>query len=269
MRTHASLLILSLAKASQAFISIPVRGLTSTGGQGCMRMGIYDEIVGGVKEAMKAKQSAKLQALRGIKAAFLTEIKKTPTDDPTAAPTLSDEDCQRVLTKLGKMRRESIEMFEKGGRMELVAQEQLELDIIEAYLPKLADEETVTQWAKEAIAASGATGPSEMGKAMGLLMKAHKSDMDGKMVPALFYALLTSWLKPLMIELVAILILLSGTRHHEKLTQLCMSSAALCRRGAQRCVLLAFTHAVSSACPLMRNKRVGTKRNRAQETIET
>jgi uncharacterized protein YqeY len=65
------------------------------------------------------------------------------------------------------------------GREELAEQERLELAIIEGLLPQLADEATTLGWVREAIAASGATSPRDMGKAMGALMKAHKSDIDG------------------------------------------------------------------------------------------
>ena len=78
------------------------------------------------------------------------------------------------------MRKESIEMYAKGNRQELVDKEQAELNIIEAFLPQLADEAKTREWAVAAIAKSGAKGPSEMGKVMGLLMQEHKEEMDGK-----------------------------------------------------------------------------------------
>ncbi len=147
-------------------------------------MGIFETVTAQMKEALKAKDSARLTALRNIRAAFLNEMKK---DNATDVP---DEVCVGLLRRLEKQRLESIEAFEKAGRTEQAAAEQADLAVIRGYLPSLADEATTRRWVQEAIAASGAAGPSDVGKVMGALMKAHKGEMDGALANRLARELL-------------------------------------------------------------------------------
>lgn len=136
-------------------------------------MGLVEDVSEGMKQAMKAKDAARVAALRGIRAAFLTEMKKDGAD------TLADEVCTTVLRRLEKQRRESIEAFDAAGREEQAAAERAELAVIQEFVPSLADEATTRTWVAEAIQASGASELKEMGKVMGALMKAHKGDVDG------------------------------------------------------------------------------------------
>jgi uncharacterized protein YqeY len=136
-------------------------------------MAIYETISAQMKDALKAKDSARLSALRNIRAAFLTEVKKNNAAD------LPDETCVGLLRRLEKQRLESIDAFEKAGRAEQLAAERAELAVIREFLPQLADESTTKKWVQEAIAASGAAAPGDVGKVMGALMKAHKGDIDG------------------------------------------------------------------------------------------
>ena len=122
---------------------------------------------------MKAKDKEKLAALRGIKAVFQSSAKDKGVD------TLPDEECIAVLRKLAKQRQESIDAYVQAGRDELAANEKSELDVINTFLPALANEATTRKWVEEAIADSGATSASMMGKVMGALMKKHKGEMDG------------------------------------------------------------------------------------------
>jgi uncharacterized protein YqeY len=138
-------------------------------------VGIFDEVSDGMKAALKAKDEVRLTALRAIRAAFLNEMKK---DNATA---LADDVCVALLRRLEKQRQESIEAFESAGRPDRAAAERAELAVIEGFLPKLADEAQTRAWVREAIAASGAHGAKELGKAMGALMKAHKGDVDGNL----------------------------------------------------------------------------------------
>ena len=138
-------------------------------------MPIFDAITTGMKDAMKAKDAARLGALRGIRAAFLTEMKKDNSD------TLPDETCVAILRKLEKQRREAIEIYEKAGRTEQAAQEKGELAVIGEFLPSLADEGTTRRWVREAIDTSGASSPGDMGRVMGAVMKAHRGEVDGKL----------------------------------------------------------------------------------------
>ena len=136
-------------------------------------MGRVEIVTAQMKDAMKAKDAARLGALRNIRAAFLVEMKKDGSE------TLDEATAITVLRRLAKQRQESIEAFAQANRPERVAEERAELGVIEEFLPRLADEETTRAWVKEAIAASGATSPKELGKVMGVLMKAHKGDVDG------------------------------------------------------------------------------------------
>jgi len=139
-------------------------------------MPIVDLVSEQLKDAMRARDKARINALRNIRAAFLVAIKAGKAGD-----TLSDDEAVAVLRTLAKQRHESIEGFEAGGRAEMAAAERAELAVVEEFLPKLADEETTRAWVAEAIAASGAQASSDLGKVMGRLMGAHKGEIDGKL----------------------------------------------------------------------------------------
>jgi uncharacterized protein YqeY len=138
-------------------------------------MGIERAVSEGLAEAMKARAAERVAALRGIRAAFLNEMKKDN------AKTLADETCVEVLRRLAKQRRESIEAFAAAGRPDRADAERAELAVIEEFLPKLADEEVTRAWVREAIAASGAAASGDVGRVMGALMKAHKGEVDGQL----------------------------------------------------------------------------------------
>lgn len=126
------------------------------------RASIENEVSQKMKEAMKAKDKDSLKALRGIRASFLTALK-----EPGAGDTLPDDVAMAQLRKLAKMRKESIVMFRQGGRDDMADAEQKELDMIEQWLPSLADAEQMTVWAQEAIEKTGASSKGDMGKVMG------------------------------------------------------------------------------------------------------
>eukprot|EP00904_Undaria_pinnatifida_P002885 jgi/Undpi1/12598/HiC_scaffold_6.g02267.m1 len=146
-------------------------------------MGIFEDVTGEMKACMKSGDKERLGAMRMIRAAFLTETKAAGSGD-----TLPDEKCITILRKMSKMQQESIDMYRKGNREDLVEKEVNTQQIIDAMLPQLADEATTQKWIDEAIATSGAKGPSDMGKVMGLLMKGHKAEMDGKLAQKLVSA---------------------------------------------------------------------------------
>ena len=100
--------------------------------------------------------------------------------------------CEKLLRKLEKQRKESIEAFSKGGREEMAETERAELAVIQEFLPQLADEAQTRAWVEAAIAESGASGPRDMGKVMGALMKAHKADIDGNLAREIVQELLAS-----------------------------------------------------------------------------
>lgn len=136
-------------------------------------MPIVDEVGRQLTQAMRAKDAPRVAALRGIRAALQTEMKRDGVE------TLSDDAALPVLRRLAKQRGESIEAYEKAGRAERAALERAELEVVESFLPRLADEATTRAWVREAIAASGAAAPGDVGRVMGALMKRHKGEVDG------------------------------------------------------------------------------------------
>ena len=124
--------------------------------------GIKTQISNDVKDAMRSKDKDRLAALRLILAAF----KQKEVDERIE---LSDELSISVLNKMAKQHRDSIEQFGQANRDDLIKKEQLELDIIESYLPEKLSEEEVSLLIDEAISETGANSVKDMGKVIGLL----------------------------------------------------------------------------------------------------
>lgn len=139
-------------------------------------MGIVDEVTDEMKTAMKAKDAVKLQTIRLMRSSFANAAIELKTDK------LSDDQAQTVLKKMAKMRKESIDMFDKGGASDRADAERAELAIIQQWLPELASEDTVREWV---VAAIQSAGPDNMGKVMGALMREHKGEVDGTMAQLL------------------------------------------------------------------------------------
>ncbi len=134
---------------------------------------IRDDIKAAQIEAMKAKDSVRLGAVRLI----LSQLKNRDIELRTgAAPADDDVVVMEVLGKMAKQRRESIEMFEKGGRAELAAAEKAELDVIESFLPKQMSEDE----AKAAIAALVTEAQATSVKDMGAVMALVKARLAGQ-----------------------------------------------------------------------------------------
>jgi uncharacterized protein YqeY len=136
-------------------------------------MALIDTITNDMKDAMRAREEVRVRALKNIRAAFIEALKVD------GSQTLSDDKALAVLRSIAKKRIEAITQYVDGGREDLADDERAELIVIEAYLPKLADEATVRAWVADAIAAVGATGPKDMGKVMGKLNGEHKGEFDG------------------------------------------------------------------------------------------
>jgi uncharacterized protein YqeY len=132
-------------------------------------MPLLDQIQKDMVAAMKAKEEAKLGAIRMIKSA----LQKHQID---AMKPLDEASEMQVLNTLVKQRRDSIEMFRNGGREELAVKEEVELKIIEAYLPSAPTSEEVDAAIAEAMTETGATSA----KQMGLVMNAAKAKLAGK-----------------------------------------------------------------------------------------
>jgi len=148
-------------------------------------MTLQEKITADLQRAMKAGDKTRLETLRTVRAALLEKEKERG-----AAKTLSPEVELGVLHAAAKKRRESIEMFQKGGRDELVEQEKSELAIIQEYLPKQLSEEELGETIKAVIAEAGATSASDFGKVMPAVMKLVKGRADGRQVQELVKKLL-------------------------------------------------------------------------------
>ncbi len=138
-------------------------------------MSIMEEVSGLLTQAMKARDTVRTTALRGVRAAFLNEMKKDGAEE------LPDESAIRILRRLEKQHQESIESFRAGGREERAQTEAQQLDVVREFLPALADAERTRIWVQAAIQESGARTPADMGRVMGALMKAHRGEVDGSL----------------------------------------------------------------------------------------
>ncbi len=139
-------------------------------------MTIRDRINEDLKTAMKSGEKLRLETIRTIRASMI-EMDKRGLNRP-----MTDEEEVQVILAAAKKRKEAIELYEKGGRMDLVEQETKELEIIKQYLPEQLSPAEVETRLKEIIAQTGATGPKDLGKVMGVAMKEMKGKADGKVI---------------------------------------------------------------------------------------
>jgi uncharacterized protein YqeY len=148
-------------------------------------MTLIEQISHDITEAMKARDAARLSALRMVKAALMNgEVSKgRPLEEPEA---------QQVLASLIKQRRDSIEQFKSGGRTDLVDKETAEIAVLEKYAPPAASAADVERAVDAAITETGASGPKDMGRVMKAVMSALAGQsVDGKVVNELVRKRLT------------------------------------------------------------------------------
>lgn len=149
----------------------------------------YENILRDLKEAMRTKDTSRLQVLRSLKAKILEkEISERKGSDAT----LTDSQVQEVLMKAAKQRKDSISQFRDAGRTDLQETEEYELKVIESYLPEMMSEDEIRGLASEVIDNTGASSPSDMGKVMGALMPRVKGKADGAVVNRVVRELLES-----------------------------------------------------------------------------
>ncbi len=125
-------------------------------------MSLKERITDDMKSAMRAKDAARLSTIRLLLAA----IKQKEIDERIV---VDDDQVLAIIGKLIKQRRESIEQFGQANRQDLVERETFELSVLSAYQPEQASEAAVQAAVADAIAATGAAGPADMGKVMALL----------------------------------------------------------------------------------------------------
>lgn len=141
-------------------------------------MTLHKQIKDGIKEAMIAKDTLRLTVLRNISSTFMNEMlaKKITAEE------LSDEDAIAIIRRLVKQRKDSIEQFTKGNRLDLVEAEAAEVKILETFLPQLMSREDIEKIVKEKLANAGEIDKAKMGVFMGTIMKDLKGKADGMLV---------------------------------------------------------------------------------------
>ena len=148
-------------------------------------MNLEQKIMAELKTAMLAKDEKTIRSLRAIKAAII--IAKTAEG---AGGEIKEEEETKLLQKLVKQRRDSLEIFQKQNRPDLAQTEQEELEVIEKFLPKQLSPEELKTRVAAIIAETGASSPAEMGKVMGVATKQLAGLADGKAISALVKELL-------------------------------------------------------------------------------
>ncbi|HNB80696.1 MAG TPA: GatB/YqeY domain-containing protein [Chitinophagaceae bacterium] len=150
-------------------------------------MSLEIQINSEIKTAMLAKEEAALRGLRAIKSAILL----AKTADGKNGELLADDEI-KILQKLAKQRKDSIAVFEEQNRSDLAQKEKEELAVIEKFLPAQMSEEELKKTLSEIIASTGASGPADMGKVMGVATKQLAGKADGKLISAIVKDLLSA-----------------------------------------------------------------------------
>jgi len=148
-------------------------------------MSFTDTINADLKTAMKAKDQNTMRTLRDIKAAILL----ANTDG--SGEEMTEERGIKILQKLVKQRRESLDIYIKQGREDLAAPERAEISVIEKYLPEAMSEADVEKAVKAVIDQTGATSMKDMGKVMGMATKELAGKADGKVISGIVRKLLS------------------------------------------------------------------------------
>jgi len=148
-------------------------------------MSLEQKIMGELKTAMLAKDEKALRSLRAVKAAIL--LAKTSEG---AGGELKEEDEIKLLQKLVKQRKDSLEIYQQQNRTDLAQKEQEEIEIIEKFLPKQLSADELRSEVAAIISEVGATSPADMGKVMGAATKKLAGKADGKTISALVKELL-------------------------------------------------------------------------------
>ena len=152
-------------------------------------MSLEQKIMGELKTAMLAKDEKGLRSLRAIKAAIL--LAKTSEGAPTSRGELKEEDEIKLLQKLVKQRKDSLEIFQQQNRVDLAQKEKEEIEVIEKFLPKQLSADELRSEVSAIINEVGASSPADMGKVMGAATKKLAGKADGKTISALVKELLS------------------------------------------------------------------------------
>jgi len=142
-------------------------------------MSLEQKIMAEMKDAMKAKDEAGLRGLRAIKAAII--IAKTAEG---AGGELKEEDEPKLLQKLVKQRKDSLQIYQQQNRPDLAKKEEEEIAVIEKFLPRQLDGAALKEVLAKIIADTGASSVADMGKIMGIASKQLAGQADGKTIGA-------------------------------------------------------------------------------------
>jgi uncharacterized protein YqeY len=146
-------------------------------------MSVYNMLMDDIKTAMKARDKDTLVALRSLSG----EIKNVGINERRE---VTEADVTAVVMKAIKQRQDALEQFRKGGREDLAAVEEAQIELFKKYQPRQLDEAEVEALVRECIAESGAEGKRDMGKVMQILMPKIKGKADGKLVSSIVGRLL-------------------------------------------------------------------------------
>ncbi|MDB3938279.1 GatB/YqeY domain-containing protein [Flavobacteriaceae bacterium] len=143
-------------------------------------MGLEQDIMSAMKDAMRSKDQVALRALRAVKSAII--IQKTET---ASSSEMSEKDEMKLLQKLVKQRKDSADIFSKQNREDLAKPELEEVEVISKFLPTAMSESEIEIVVKETIASLGAEGMKDMGRVMGVVSGKLAGKADGKTISVL------------------------------------------------------------------------------------
>ncbi|MDC1106487.1 GatB/YqeY domain-containing protein [Prolixibacteraceae bacterium] len=147
---------------------------------------ISEAITAQMKEAMKAKDKVRLEALRAIKKVIIeAKTAKTANDE------LNDADIQKIIAKLAKQSNDSAKIYREQNREDLAEVEEAQAAVMDSFLPEPLSEEKIEEVVKQIIQKIGATSMADMGKVMGLASKEMAGQADGKVISGFVKKLLS------------------------------------------------------------------------------
>ena len=140
-------------------------------------MSLENKIMTSMKESMKSKDQTSLRALRAIKSAIIFHKTQKGSSDE-----ITNEDELKILQKLVKQRKDSADIYQTQGRIDLAQPELDEIKVIEQFLPEAISEDEIESEVKKVIDQTGAEGMKDMGKVMGIVTKKLMGKADGKTI---------------------------------------------------------------------------------------
>jgi hypothetical protein len=143
-------------------------------------MGLREQLTDDLKQAMRQRDETRKRTIRSVIAAM--KQAETELDSSGRRVSLSENDLLALVAKQAKQRQDSIAEYQKGGRQDLVAEEEAELAILQTYLPQQLGRAEIEAEARQVIDEVGATGPADLGSVMKPLMGRLRGRADGKLV---------------------------------------------------------------------------------------